>query len=212
MSLAVVTFTRGDRKDLLEECKQSVQACIPSDGTHHVIHVPNPESWNRARMKAIDLAEFVCFVDDDDLVVNNSLTLCYNVIKNSSVGLVFTDEALTNERGGILKVREGPRFYEDVTKQPERIHHLSILRNCDVSFPIGPVSHGNLDWFLRTSAIRTSGAIHVPMIGYHWRQHPNQMSSVRGFTKRVLLDVQRTGVIPAHGAGQLCTDPGPRTK
>lgn len=194
MSFAVVVFTRGDRPALLRKCLDSIQACMPSEGKVVVKTVTG--DWNLARMEAMAEADIVAFVDDDDTVVNNSLSICYDVMQRSSAGLVFTDQRQVLVDGSTLNDRVGTRTYDEVCKRPERIHHLSLIRTADVTLPSGPIGHGNLDWYLRTSALEKSGAIHVPIIGYHWLMHPGQLHKQPKSLPPVYLTVSRSGPIP----------------
>lgn len=201
MSLAVVTFTRYQRPQLLDRCCASVRKDLPVGATHHVVHVPGPSEFADARIRALDLAPVVAFVDDDDQVVNSGLSLAWAAFKSADPGVVFTDEALVDEDNIQIGLREGVRTYEELVDSPWRVHHLSLISVKHVSSMVTRARNygGSVDRWIRALAIASGGALHVPVIGYLWTQHLGMMSREtemrRSPTKPPSLT--RSGDIPA---------------
>lgn len=198
---SIVTFTKGERPELLQKCIDSVQRCKPSGSVHHVLEVH--EDWVGARVRALELGDVVAFVDDDDTVVNNSLSVCYEALQQTGAGLVFTDEAQVDLDGNVLQVRDGPRWYAEVKQRPWRIHHLSLIRTSAVVGDFSKFSQSTKqrDWLIRTFALNHSGAVHVPIIGYNWLRHPGQMSEKRS-PGHPPFGATRYGRIPAWSIEQ----------
>lgn len=192
--LAVVTLTRNDRKDWLTLCLDSVRANLPPNAKHHVLICPNIEDYLKARIASFSLAKYVVNVDDDDIVVNDSIRICLEAIKQEKVAVAFTDEILINEYGETLEkspIREN-LSYEDVAKVIRTIHHLALfdtskLHNERLPFNNILKTASVIDWFTVASAALHEGAVHVPLHGYKWRQHQSNFYRVvdRVFTENL---------------------------
>lgn len=200
MSLAVITFTAGDRATLLERCKDSVANSLPKGATHHVIETKGWHCYAKARVDALSLADYYTIVDDDDVVVNDSINKCFDAIRSTNAGISFADEALVDIDGKITATREGPRTYEDVKKHPWMIHGLIIVDVSAIKHDprcLYGRMHGIEKW-LSSSAMSAKGAIHVPVIGYHWTQHEGNMSKLGGRIKLPNITHNYTGTIPQY--------------
>lgn len=199
-SLAVITMTKGLQPFSLGRCIDSVKSMLPADAHHYVIECKDVSKWAQIRIECLGLAPYIAFVDDDDIVVNNSISISFDVIKNNDVGVVFTDEALVDKNGKILSIRCGPRLYEANQTKPWQIHHFSVIKTAccidDMSALLGLTD--GVDWFMRSNAIKHAGALHVPIVGYHWTQHDNMMSRNQEKSKLV-FDIGRKGFIPTVG-------------
>lgn len=193
--LLIVTHTRGDRNKSLARTIHSVEKYLPVGAEHLVIKVPNDLQFVDARIEALTFAPYVCFVDDDDYVVNNSLQLALSAAKSTDVGVAFTDEALVDLQDNILDVRYGSRYYDNINKAPWMIHHLSVINTKHVKLSEVDNRPQSVDHTMRCSAIKAAGAIHVPVVGYHWVQHPTSMTHrYRGM--KFSIPIGRTGQIP----------------
>jgi len=178
VSLAVVTFTRYQRPQLLERCCASVKKDLPIGAVHHVIYVSGSSEFAEARIKSLELAPVVAFVDDDDQVANSGLSLAWAAARDTDIGVVFTDEAKVSEDGACMGLRSGTRTYEELDESPWRVHHLSLIRTRHVGPQIFSMRNcaGSVDRWIRALAIDSGGALHVPVTGYLWTQHPGMMS------------------------------------
>lgn len=179
MKLAVVTFTTGDRPGLLERCRESVNKNLPKNATHYIIQTKGLHRYADARINSLNLGEYYTSVDDDDIVVNDSISKCFEAIQEYKASVSFTDEALVDLEGNILSTRDGIRTYEKLrTNELWMMHHLVMFKVSDIQNDVTKISgavQGTDTWFAR-SAMNTNGAIHVPIIGYHWTQHKNNLS------------------------------------
>lgn len=181
LKLAVVTHSRFDRPQLMQQTIESVRAQMPVGGTHFLLECRNREQFESARWQALQLAEYVAFVDDDDLVIGDSLQLCMQALdENPDAGVAFTNQQLIDLNGQII---EDPRhyqpddvlFYRRIPEMPQLIHHLAMVRTSKVDPHCLSVSQSlggiGVEWLLKGSAALDHGAVHVPMYGYQWRQH-----------------------------------------
>ncbi len=180
MKLAVVTFIRDSDLDshLLRRCCSSVELDLPVDAEHHVIQVNGATQFAEARIRALELAPVIAFVDHDDQVVNSGISTAWKAMKDTPVGVVFTDEALVTLDDLELSRRDGVRTYEELIDSPWRVHHLSLVQVSQVSPLVSNVRNqaGSIDRWIRITAIESGGALHVPLVGYLWTQHSGMMS------------------------------------
>jgi hypothetical protein len=75
----------------------------------------------------------------------------------------------------------GRRTLRDIGMHPRSAHHLAVFRRDvvpDEVFGVAKREGIGLDWLMRASAAMLGGAVHVPMVGYHWRRHGTQFSKV----------------------------------
>lgn len=192
MKLAVITFTNGQRAKWLELTSKSISDCLPPDSEHIILQCKSPKDLEPMRLECLKIAKYITFVDDDDLVVNNSLINCLNVLETTNVGVAFTDEQQVDTLGNPLStdliIRSGIT-YRDVSKHPTFIHHLAMINTQAVPSEI--ITYSNeigigAEWLIKASAALTNKAIHVKQIGYQWRQHDsshhNSNQWVNGYT------------------------------
>jgi hypothetical protein len=175
--LTVITHTKNERPELLERCKASVAAALPDGAQHLIIECPDRATWNKRRVSdAID-HDIVAFVDDDDYISKDSLTLCLEALDKTGLAAVCTNEVIVDIDEKIIGKGMGRKTYLDATVHPRVVHHLCILRGKLIDpkavefnnrFGVG------IDWFIRQSVVQQHGCVHVPIDGYFWTQHPGQ--------------------------------------
>lgn len=173
--LTVVTHTRHERPDLLERCKTSVLAGLPSGADHRII--PCYSNFEQARYDAALLNEFVAFVDDDDYIDPRALQLCLDALNETGAGLAVTNEVIVNIEGRELFPNRAAKTYAGIGIHPRTAHHLSVMRRSCIDEGVLELSSKfNLgtDWLLRANAALVGGAIHVPIDGYFWTRHEHQ--------------------------------------
>ena len=185
MTLAVVTHYNPEKKSQwFDEMLDSVAKNLPRDATHHLIPCRSTEEFNRMRWEALSLAEYVCFVDDDDIVINDSINRCLKVIQdNPDVGVVFTDEKYIDEMGEeIESIHEKDRStsYYTASQSAQTIHHLAMIRTSKVDWTARRIDEqlGSVCscWLIKAGTAIKSAAIHLPFQGYEWRHHTSQIS------------------------------------
>ncbi len=200
-TLAIVTFTDGTRPTQLAQCTASIEVDLPSGATHHVIPVQGLAYYAQQRVEAMALADYVCFVDDDDIIVNKSLSTTFAAIQSGNYAYAFTDEALTDTTGKVLHVRSGRRTYEQLTKMPWMFHHLSMYKTSifsgkDLSYLNGRI--GGVNFRFSQIAANEGNAIHVPFVGYNWTQSPTSLSRRTPIMSIQPYKVTKTGLIPEY--------------
>src|SRR5512139_3105677 len=100
--LTAITFTAGDRPAWLRACCKSVEEQKFTGLQHAIIHCEFKRDWTRLRLEALQFDEFIAFVDDDDIVLENSLQLCLRAIKETGCGVVFTRQCLIRGDEGTM--------------------------------------------------------------------------------------------------------------
>lgn len=185
LKLAVITHTSGKNtnKHLYDTAMNSVAKSLPFGAEHKVIVCNSRVELASARWACLDLAEYICFVDDDDRVINNSIALCLEALEsNPHLGVAFTNEKYINLDGEEIKSphdKDRSPVYEQVKFSAQVIHHLVMIRTRVADIQGKRLSDAvgiGGEWMLKGGTALKSGAIHVPIEGYEWRQHPTQHS------------------------------------
>ena len=180
--LTLVTHTQGSRPELLSRCIESVEKqLIP--GVRHV--VIQTEEILKARWEAKELDEYIAFIDDDDIIVADVIAVAVAAINKHKPGLVFSDQARVDETGKIISASSQRQIkYHHIGMHPGVAHHLVVMRTSvlDEADKLhkkysGTNQHGTLEWLMKGEAAMKGGAVHLPMIGYHWTMHPMNHSS-----------------------------------
>ena len=174
--LAVVTLTSRQRPKWFEQCRQSVLEALPENAEHVVVFCPRPSMVESARWESLSLADYVAFVDDDDLVINNSLNKLLFALETTNCGIAFTDEQRIDETGNIVCLEPVRKrvSYNDVAISVLGCHHLAMLKTAAVPKHLWQVAlefGGGIEWLIKASTALTNGAVRLPMQGYQWRQH-----------------------------------------
>ena len=183
-SLAVVTFTRYQNPDYMEQMFQSIGK-LPAGAVHHFIYC-EPHNYEQKRWECLSLADYVCFVDDDDVVINDSINKCWaECLHEPEAGVVFTAQQFISAHNHIIEDEVmgshgcASVTYEDVTKHSQAIHHLAIIRSAAVHprcLDLALIAQSGIDWLMKGSAAVSHGALHLPFYGYQWRQHTSSQS------------------------------------
>lgn len=172
--LTVVTHTNPDSGRDITRCVESVRAALLSGMRHVIINCYSEAELMVARWNALQLDEFICFVDDDDHIAPNALSECLTAITEANVGLAFTNEVLVDVSGVILGRNDSVRDYQFVKLSPNAIHHLCVIRTSAVHPQVKAIADHfgfGLEWLMKAYAACQHGAVHVPIDGYYWVQH-----------------------------------------
>ncbi len=178
--IGVFTHTRWLNQDWLMQCSASVRAALPADGEHVVCEMRG--SYTEARFEALRAFPYVAFVDDDDLVHPEAIHACIEALETTGAGIAFTLQELIDEHGSPKGVSRPARDYLDVAMAPIALHHFALIRRAAVDDEAlrAAIQHGiGIDWLMKANAALRHGAVHVPIVGYQWRQYEGQDSRVR---------------------------------
>ena len=91
----VYTLTRNQRPDLLKRCQASVLTQWPKEA-YTTITCDDMYTMFAKRLECISRNQYTTFVDDDDVVINNSIPICMDAIRQHSCGIVATNQILCN--------------------------------------------------------------------------------------------------------------------
>jgi hypothetical protein len=181
--LTAVTFTTGARPAWLDECVESVRKQY-FDGLHQaIVHSDAGDpGWQLDRWHALHLDEFVAFVDDDDIVMNDALRLCLRALQETSAGIAFTRQCNINANGERVIAPDAwhATRLADVARNPCAIHGLAVIRRSALDSVVIEEARRlgiGIDWLCKAYAAATSGAVHVPITGYGWRRHAGQQTA-----------------------------------
>jgi hypothetical protein len=127
-------------------------------------------------------APYVSFADDDDIVEPGAIDACIEALhRNPGAAGAYTDEVWIDERGNWLRdglsvgVEWSLKWHLSTSFG---VHHLLVMRR-DVLMPLLPIVDGfarSADWTLTRLLALKGRWIHVPMIGYRWRRHAENVS------------------------------------
>lgn len=176
--LAVVTFTRNLWPEWKKQCILSVRKALPSYGKHYVLD--GTCHWQRLKWESLQLAEYVCFVDDDDIVEPWAISACVEALDETGAGLAFTYEGRIDKDGNALEVKNRPIIFQDIFRHPRAAHHLSVIRRSSLEPKVIEAAETfgcGVDWFSNACAAANGGAVQLLKVGYQWRLNPNGMSS-----------------------------------
>jgi hypothetical protein len=177
MTLLIVVTQRNPHNGRdISRCVDSVAAALPQNATHLIIDCHNLTELRESRIAALDLSEFIVFVDDDDYITPDSLTMCLDALVDTEYGVAFTEE-IRVIGNNIVKSRPAVT-YAEVLQSPCRLHHLAMIRTSAVTgrgkaLAAKPVT--GTEWVMKVDAGFNKGIIHIPRVGYYWTQHDTQL-------------------------------------
>lgn len=126
---------------------------------------------NRARMDAIALggAEFISFVDPDDIVLPGAFQACLDAIGKH--GGAYTREYLIRADGSVIGQNHQPG---SPRTNPMFAHHVVVIRRA-VAHVVEPhirQQKFGVEWMLSAAADVLGGMQPTDTFGYQWRIHP----------------------------------------
>ena len=124
--------------------------------------------------------EFICLVDDDDLLDSNALYEMVKVLNdNKKIDMIYSDEDKLDINGRYCDPHFKPDFSPDTLLSLNYICHLTIIRKSIVievgGFEVGLEGAQDHDLFLKVTE-KTNKIYHIPKILYHWRMVPGSTS------------------------------------
>lgn len=218
--LTVSTITDGLQPQWLLECEASVAAALPA-GASHVVHLMGAGGDFQLERWAATTAPgsgYVAWVDHDDLIHPDALHACVTALEQTGAGIAFTDENIIDAAGQVIG-HVGPRSHRvtrrDIAMHPRSLHHLAVIRlEClsedvlEIALEVGI----GIDWLMRAFVALRYGAVRVPMVGYLWRNHPQQESAQARWTAAYRDSMQRLRAIllPMVHSNAYCPELLPR--
>ncbi len=175
--IGIFTHTRGRDAPWLFECTSSVREALPPDAEYTVRVMTR--DYSIERFEALRSYPYVGFVDDDDRVHPRAIMACAEALETTGAGIAFTIERVVNTDGVELGFSPPARDYFSVAMHPRPLHHFALIRRSAVDDEVLELAckHGvGIDWLMKACAALKHGAVHVPIVGYDWRQHPKQDS------------------------------------
>ena len=122
---------------------------------------------------------WIALLDDDDLILSSVFAEAATIAaKNPNRGAILCDwDSFDHKTGEIVGGRSGLIRLHQVCSDALACHQL-VLVNCAAIPPACLEFAQELpmlwEWYLTASAILAAGAIHLPKVGYLWRQWPQQ--------------------------------------
>lgn len=158
------------------------EACIASlDGAPIQLRVlPGiPGRIGEARLAgyAQGALPLVSFVDPDDLYEASAFTQLADALDACPQAVMaYTDEALTDENGRDIAMRRLAYSRWQHTNSASHVHGLIVMRRAAVESVIKETTgiHNFADWMLTLLVAKSGGVLYLPIVGRHWRQHPQQ--------------------------------------
>ena len=90
--------------------------------------------------------------------------------------MAYTDEALTDENGRDIAVRRLAYSRWQHANSASHVHGLIVMRRSAVEVALAETTDINnfADWLLTLLVAKRGGVLYLPIVGRHWRQHPQQ--------------------------------------
>lgn len=182
----------------LDEPTEWREACIASlAGAPIRLHVrpglPGRVGQSRAEGFARGTLPLVACVDPDDRYEAGAFASLADALEACpSAVLAYTDEALMDEQGRDTSVRRLAYSAFQHAHSASHVHGLIVMRRSAVEPVLTRIAEldAGADWLLTRLVAQRGGVLHLPLVGRHWRQHPNQhhrrtsttaLRSLRGF-------------------------------
>ena len=166
----------------LNEPAEWREACIASlDAAPIQLHVLPGVQGAVGQARAQGFAQghlpLVSFADPDDLYEASAFTELANALDACpGAVLAYTDEALIDANGQSLGVRRIAYSRWQHTMSPSHVHGLIVMRRAAVEAVLSEITAiaNYADWYLTLLVAKQGGCLHLPIVGRHWRQHPQQ--------------------------------------
>lgn len=166
----------------LDEPAEWRAACIESlEGAPIRLHVlpglPGRMGEARAAGYARGTLPLVSYVDSDDVYEASAFAQLADALDACPQAmLAYTDEALIDEDGRPLGVRRLAYSAFQHAHSASHVHGLIVMRRSAVEPVLPRITDldAGADWLLTRLVARQGSVLHLPLVGRHWRQHPNQ--------------------------------------
>lgn len=163
------------------------EACIASiQGAPIQLHImpgiPGRIGEARAAGYAQGALPLVSYVDPDDRYEASAFSALADALDACPRAVMaYTDEALTDEYGQDIAVRRLAYSRWQHAHRASHVHGLIVMRRSAVDAVIEETTELNslADWMLTLLVARRGGVLHLPIVGRHWRQHPQQGHRIR---------------------------------
>jgi hypothetical protein len=144
---------------------------------HLLPGIPGRVGKARAAGFARGTLALVSFVDPDDRYEARAFAHLADALDACpSAVLAYTDEALIDEHGDSLGVRRLAYSAFQHAHSASHVHGLIVMRRSAVDPVLTRIADldAGADWLLTRLVARQGSVLHLPLVGRHWRQHPNQ--------------------------------------
>lgn len=166
----------------LNEPAEWREACIASlDGAPIQLHVVPGIAGRIGEARAAGYAQgalpLVSFVDPDDLYEARAFTQLADALDACPQAVMaYSDEALMDEAGRDIAVRRLAYSRWQHANSASHVHGLIVMRRSAVEAALAETTDINnfADWLLTLLIAKRGGVLHLPIVGRHWRQHPQQ--------------------------------------
>ena len=166
----------------LNEPAEWREACIASlKGAPIQLHVlpgiPGRIGEARAAGYTQGTLPLVSFVDPDDQYEASAFTQLADALDACPQAVMaYTDEALMDERGQSLAIRRLAYSRWQHANSASHVHGLIVIRRSAVEAVLKDIAELNnfAEWLLTLLVAQRGGVLYLPMVGRHWRQHPQQ--------------------------------------
>lgn len=144
---------------------------------HVLPGIPGRIGEARAAGYARGTLPLVSFVDPDDRYEAGAFAHLADALDACpSAVLAYTDEALIDEQGRPVGVRRLAYSAFQHAHSASHVHGLIVMRRSAVEPVLTRIADldAGAEWLLTRLVARQGSVLHLPLVGRHWRQHPNQ--------------------------------------
>lgn len=166
----------------LNEPAEWRESCIASlEGAPIQLHVlpgiPGRIGEARATGYAQGALPLVSFVDPDDLYEASAFAQLADALDACPQAVMaYTDEALTDEAGRDIAVRRLAYSRWQHANSASHVYGLIVMRRSVVETVLKEITDltNFAEWLLTLVVAKSGGVLYLPIVGRHWRQHPQQ--------------------------------------
>ncbi len=166
----------------LDEPTEWREACIASlAGAPIRLHLLPGLPGHVGRARAAGFARgslpLVSFVDPDDRYEAHAFAHLADALDACpSAVLAYSCETLMDEQGRDTSVRRLAYSAFQHAHSASHVHGLIVMRRSAVEPVLPRIADldAGAEWRLTRLVARQGGVLHLPLVGRHWRQHPNQ--------------------------------------
>jgi len=161
---------------------------------HLLPGIPGRVGKARAAGFARGTLPLVSFVDPDDRYEADAFAHLADALDACpSAVLAYTDEALIDEHGRVIGVRRLAYSAFQHAHSASHVHGLIVMRRSAVELVLPRIADldTGADWWLTRLVARQGSVLHLPLVGRHWRQHPNQHHRRAQIDERTIVTLAR---------------------
>jgi GT2 family glycosyltransferase len=177
-------YSRWELVLVNDGCNEEVTALLNGYGrTSQIRSIEHKENKGVAAATNLGLksaqGEYLLLMDHDDILERDALIQLALFIDKTGADLIYTDDTAFNDEEGLQYLAFKPDWSPELMLSYCYLRHLRLYHKAviEATGPLDASLQGSqdYDYFLRAS-LHAQKIAHLPLVLYHWRNHPEQLS------------------------------------